>query len=157
MDHSATVVDRRAWWSAQRKSYNKALIIAAPASLLATFIVWALFEDRLPCLEINGLMIFASIPLFAIGLALANVCYLLGPLAERIVRPRNVTFFRSSLYRIGLGFSLLLVFEPAIVNLIAALLGPLPCTDKLGQRHGAGTSLPGMSRACTAREYRKAV
>src|SRR5204863_7876642 len=108
---------------------------------VAALTVCGLFEDRLPCLEITGFSILAGFPLFLIGLALANICYLLGPLSERLVRPRNLTAFRSWVFRAGLGFSLLLAFSPAILNLIAALLGPLPCTDKLGRRHGAGAIL----------------
>ena len=137
---SANELDRRSWWSANRRRYNVALIIAAPLSLIATITVWGLFEDRLPCLEITGFSILAGVPLFLIGMALANICYFLGPLSERIARPRNVRPFRSWIYRAGLTFSVLLVFSPAILNLIAALLGPLPCTDKLGRRHGAATT-----------------
>lgn len=144
---SENIVDRRLWWSARRKRYNVALIIAAPLSLVATLTVWWLFEDRLPCLEITGFSILAGFPLFLIGLALANICYLLGPLSERIVHPRNVTSFRAWVYRAGLAISVLLVFAPAILNLIAALQGPLPCTDKFGQRHGAGTTLTPITSA----------
>jgi hypothetical protein len=132
--------DRKTWWSARRNRYNITLIIAAPLSLLATLIVWGLFEERLPCLEITGLGILAGFWLFLIGLLLANICYLLGPLSERVVRPRNVALFRSWVYRAGTAFSVLLLFAPAMVNLIAALLGPLPCTDKLGVRHGVGST-----------------
>ncbi len=110
------VADRRSWWSARRKRYNVALIIAAPLSLVVTLAVWGLFEERLPCLEITGFSIAAGFPLFLIGLALANVCYFLGPLTERIVRPRNITSFRAWAYRVGLIFSVLLVFAPAILT-----------------------------------------
>jgi hypothetical protein len=136
------VADRRAWWSARRNRYNVTLICAAPLSLIATLIVWGFFEERLPCLEINGASILLGIPLFLIGLLLANICYILGPLSERLVRPRNVTVFRTWVYRAGAAFSVLLVFFPALINLIAALLGPLPCTDKFGRRHGLGPNSP---------------
>jgi hypothetical protein len=131
-------VDRRTWWSRRRNRYNITLLIAAPLSLVATLIVWGLFEERLPCLEITGFSIAAGFPVFIIGFLLANICYLLGPLSEWVVRPRNVTTYRTWVYRAGTAFSVLLVFSPALVNLIAAFLGPLPCTDKFGQRHGLG-------------------
>lgn len=133
---SLYAIDRRTWWSARRKRYNMALILAAPLSLVATLTVWGLFEDRLPCLEISGFSVIAGIPIFAIGLALANVCYNLGSLSERIVRPRNVVRFRSVVFGAGLVLSLFLIFTPPIANLAAALLGPVPCTDKFGVRHG---------------------
>ena len=133
---TVTEVGRRAWWSARRKRYNITLIAAAPLSLVATLAVWGLFEERLPCLEITGVSIILGFPLFLMGLLLANICYLLGPLSELMVRPRNVVLYRTWVYRAGTAFSLLLVLSPALVNLVSALLGPLPCTDKFGRRYG---------------------
>ena len=128
-------IERREWWSARRGRYNVTLVLAAPVSGLSLLVIWGLFEDRLPCLEITLLSIFAGVILFAFGLALANICYFLGPLSERIIRPRNTASFRHWVYGLGLAFSLLLVFLPPLGNLAAALLGPLPCTDKFGQQH----------------------
>jgi hypothetical protein len=130
------VVDRRTWWATQRKCYNITLTIAAPLSLVASLIVWGVFEKRLPCLEITAVHGFLALPLFMIGLVLANICYFFGPLSERIIRPRNVNNFRSWVYGAGAVFSVVIVFSPAILNLISALLGPFPCTDKFGVRHG---------------------
>jgi hypothetical protein len=128
-------VGRREWWSAQRRRYNLAIILAAPVSGISLLVIWGVFEERLPCLEITLFQIFAGVPLFALGLGLANVCYFLGPLSERIIHPRNTASFRHWLYGLGLAFSLLLVFSPPLVDLAVALLGPLECTDKFGIRH----------------------
>jgi hypothetical protein len=125
----------KAWWSAQRRRYNIALVIAAPISAVSLLTIWGFFEERLPCLEITGFSIIFGGILFLLGLGLANICYLLGPLSERIVRPRNAFVFRRWAYGIGLAFSLLLIFSPPLLNLIVALLGPLPCTDKFGHAH----------------------
>jgi hypothetical protein len=112
-----------------------ALVLAAPVSCLSLLVIWGLFEDRLPCLEITLPQIFAGAIFFGFGLVLANICYFLGPLSEQIIRPRNAASFRRRVYGAGVAFSLLLVFLPPLANLAVVLLGPLPCTDKFGERH----------------------
>jgi hypothetical protein len=128
--------DRKAWWSGHRRQYNVALLISAPVSGALLFAVWAVFEDRLPCLEINGFSIVFGIILFVLGLGFANICYFFGPLAERLVRPHNTVAFRRWVYGTGLAFSLLLIFLPPMTNLGAAILR-LPCVDKFGNRIGS--------------------
>jgi hypothetical protein len=125
--------DRRAWWSTQRATYNITLAIAFWIAVVSWFAIWALFEERLPCFEINGASLFLGIILFGFGVGLANICYLLGPLSERLVRPRTPKLFRRCVFGIGLAFSLTLIFFPVGVTLTNALLGPLPCTDKFGR------------------------
>jgi hypothetical protein len=129
----SAAAERRAWWSAHRRQYNIALLISAPISAASLFAVWAVFEDRLPCLEISGFSIAFGIILFALGLGLANICYFLGPLAERLVRPHNAIAFRRWVYATGLALLLLLVFSSPLMNLHAAILR-LPCVDKFGNR-----------------------
>ena len=112
------------WWSTQRPRYNKILIIAAPTSFASLLLIWWIFEPRLPCFEITGLSIVLGGILFLIGLGLANLCYFLGPLFESIMNPKNVHIFRQTVFYIGTGFSILLIFFPVIGNLIAAFIGP---------------------------------
>jgi hypothetical protein len=135
----SAMADRKAWWSAHRRQYNIVLLTSAPISAALLFAVWAVFEDRLPCLEINGFSIVFGIILFVLGFGLANIFYFFGPLAEKIIRPPNAIAFRRWVYGIGLVFSLLLIFWPPIINLSAAILR-LPCIDKFGTRM---TSAPG--------------
>jgi hypothetical protein len=130
-------VDRRAWWSARRRRYNITLFIAAPISFVFLMTVWGLFEERLPCLEITGVVIIFGAMLFLVGVGLANICYFLGSLGERLIRPRNVFAFRRWAYGVGVAFSLLLIFSPPILNLFVALLGQ-ECTDKFDERHTVG-------------------
>jgi hypothetical protein len=66
-------VERRAWWSVQRRRYNITLVLAAPISGVSLLLIWGVFEERLPCLEITLLTILAGGVLFALGLALANI------------------------------------------------------------------------------------
>jgi hypothetical protein len=89
-------------------------------SLLA---VWWLFEARLPCLEITFPSLLLGGILFLVGLGLANLFYFLGPISERLLRPKNFGVYRRIVFALGATFSVLLIFLPAIGNLIAAALG----------------------------------
>lgn len=54
-------------------------------------------------------------------MAMANVCYFLGPLSERIVRPRNIATYRKTAFRLGFWFSVLLPFTiPALLAYLCA-------------------------------------
>jgi hypothetical protein len=130
--------DRRAWWSARRRRYNLTLFVAAPISGAILLTVAGLFEERLPCLEISGVIVIFQGLVFLIGVGLANICYFLGPLGERLIRPRNAPAFRRAAYRAGVAFSLLLIFAPPLLILWSAFIGPDECFDKFGDRHVSG-------------------
>ncbi len=87
-------MERKVWWSAQRRWYNITLIIAAIISAVFLLTVWGLFEERLPCLEITSFSILFGGILFLLGLGAANIFYFLGPLSERLACPRNTIVFR---------------------------------------------------------------
>lgn len=48
-------------------------------------------------------------------MAIANLCYFLGSLAERIVKPENVMRFRHLSYWLGFSFSVALPFTIPIL------------------------------------------
>jgi hypothetical protein len=100
-----------------------ALIAAAPVSFICLLLVWWIFESRLPCLDITGFSIIAGMIIFLVALVAANVMYFLGPLSEILFRPNNKNAFRKHLYALGRGFSLLLIYSPALGNLFTAVFG----------------------------------
>lgn len=136
---------RRAWWSARRRRYNITLLVAAPVSGVMLLMVWALFADRFPCLEVTAFILFFWGLLFLVGVGLANICYFLGPLGEWIIRPRDVLAFRRLTYGTGVAFSLLLISAPLILNLGVALFAE-ECTDKFGDRHVIGRAAAPIER-----------
>jgi hypothetical protein len=104
------------WWSERRLRYNLALFAAgACAFILYAAVVWS-FQERLPQAEITLFTIIVQGIGFLCAVLVANVCYLLGPLAERVVAPGDVERFRLSTYRLGFWFSVALPFLiPALV------------------------------------------
>ncbi|MCU1285876.1 MAG: hypothetical protein JWO13_2226 [Acidobacteriales bacterium] len=109
----------RNWWEQRRLRYNIGLVAAG----LLAFVCYVVVVDRGIS---TGTMPDAEITLFttafqAVGylfmMALANVCYLAGPLSESIVKPTNVDHYRRLTFRLGFWFSVLLPFT--IPGLIA--------------------------------------
>ncbi len=113
------------WWAARRLRYNLILLLGAAGSFVSLLAVGWLFEARLPCLEITAFSVLFGGILFVAGLGLANLCYFLGPLSERLVHPKNVLAFRRAAFTLGTGFSLALIFLPVVGNLVAAAFGPV--------------------------------
>jgi hypothetical protein len=109
--------------------------VAAAISAASQIAVLGLFEERLPCVEVTAFTMGFGGVLFLLGLGVANIFYFLGPFSEVVLRPRQPIVFRRWAYRLGLSFSLLLIFLPTLALLISGIFGPLPCTDKFGVRH----------------------
>lgn len=116
----------KSWWEQRRLRYNMGLVVAG----LLAFICYVGAVDR----GISaGAMPGAEITLFttafqAIGylfmMAVANVCYLAGPLSESLVKPTNLDRYRRITYWLGFWFSVLLPFSiPALVLLNPSRVG----------------------------------
>lgn len=106
----------RGWWAARRLRYTVTLAVAGVAAfLLYTIVVWSSMDELGPEAEIT---LFTTIFQGVGGLVflgLANVCYGLGPLLERMVPERCVGGYRRWAYRAGLWFSCALPFAVPIL------------------------------------------
>ena len=110
---------REVWWSGRRRRYNVSLLIAG----FAGFICYAIAVQR--CTELHApgeweITIFTTFFqgfAYLVAMGVANVCYFMGPWSERILRPRNVTTFRTLAFRLGLWFSVLLPLTPSAILL----------------------------------------
>ena len=111
------------WWAAHRWRYNAVLLLGAIASFFCLFVIAWLLSARLPCLEITAFSVAFGGMAFLAGLALANICYGLGPLSERWLQPKNALAFRRVAFALGTVSSLLLIFFPVVGNLVAAAFG----------------------------------
>jgi hypothetical protein len=109
-----------AWWSARRLRYNLGLVVAGILAFIAYVVVGSTMLQSDADFEVT---IFTTLfqgvgYLFMIGVA--NVCYYLGPISERIVRPRDSDRYRRICFRLGFWFSVLLPFSiPALLATLA--------------------------------------
>jgi hypothetical protein len=113
---SDSISDTFRWWSAHRLRYNVGLLLGGlVAFLLYVTFAWT-FAHRFNQLEITAFTIAFQALAFAVVVVIANVCYFLGPLVERIVKPSDVVKFRLRTFNLGFWFSVLLPFSlPAAV------------------------------------------
>ncbi len=106
------------WWAQRRLRYNIGLVVAG----LLAFAAYVAVVDRGIS---KGTMPGAEITLFTTAfqgfgyllmMAIANLCYNLGPWSESIIRPTDIETYRRVAYWLGFWFSVLLPFAiPALV------------------------------------------
>jgi hypothetical protein len=110
------------WWQARRLRYNLALGaagLAAYALFVGLFYafgnpLWKRWQDAL------SMTLFLGVA-FLILMGAANVCYVLGPVMESLVKPSDVERYRKTTFAMGFWCSVALPFAfPAIglANLI---------------------------------------
>jgi hypothetical protein len=98
------------WWGARRLRYNVALVLAGlGAFILYVALVWS-FQERLSQVEVTAFTVAFQAIGYLAAMALANVCYFLGPLCERVVKPADLNSYRTAAYALGLWFSVALPF-----------------------------------------------
>jgi hypothetical protein len=115
--------DRRAWWRARRLRYNVALVVAGVAAFFSyAAIVWTApagaLGDAPEGPEITAFTTLFQAVGYLMAMAIANVCYGLGALGERVLQPRDVSRFRRVAYTAGLCFS---VASPFTIPLLVGL------------------------------------
>ena len=121
MKVSDSTPDTSRWWSAHRLRYNVGLLLAGfLAFLLYVTFAWT-FADRLNQLEVTAFTIAFQALGFVVAVVIANVCYFLGPVSERLLKPYNVAKFRLTTFGLGFWFSVLLPFSLPAAVLYAAV------------------------------------
>jgi len=101
------------WWSRHRLRYNIGLVVAG-------FFAFACYVGVVSWGDSIGAIPDAEVTLFttafqAVGylfmMAVANICYFLGPLSERIIKPTDLETYRRITFRLGFWLSVLLPFS----------------------------------------------
>lgn len=108
---------RRHWWALRRWRYNAWLLGALAATCVSLLVINGVFDERInpPIVDAKGDFIGRDNDLSpalcfgcgfgAIGLALANLCYGLGPLVEQCVPAARVATYRRWAWRAGVAFA----------------------------------------------------
>ncbi len=105
---SPPAVDAAAWWGARRGRYNRALVAAGALAFLG---YCAALGARCP--DTAEVTVFTTLFQgvgYLLAMALANVCYGLGPAVERLVPPAFRGRYRRWAFAAGLAFSAALPF-----------------------------------------------
>lgn len=99
------------WWQARRRSYNRALLVAGLAAFLCQVaaVTFATPRDA-DEIELTLFTVTGQALGYLLMMAVANLFYSAGPVAEKIVRSRDIMRFRSRLFTAGLCFSAALPF-----------------------------------------------
>jgi hypothetical protein len=114
------------WWEKRRLLYNLGLVVAGILAFACYVFVLIHFEDVIRAPDPSQEDAFT---LFTIGLQgfgylfmmlVANVCYFLGPISEKLIRPHNVDAYRKIAFRLGFWGSVALPFcVPVLLTLLA--------------------------------------
>jgi hypothetical protein len=109
------------WWPKHRFRYNIALIFAG----LLAFACIAIVGECCPALEIEvtaftlGFQLIGYITMIAV----ANICYQLGPWIEQFLVPKDLGRYRRIAFDLGLSFSVLLPLSIPAFLAISCVFG----------------------------------
>jgi hypothetical protein len=125
VERNATNESAAQWWGARRLRYNLALVLAGISAFIAYVVLAWSFEERLNQVEVTAFTVVFQAVGYLMAMAVANVCYFLGPLSERVVKPADLSSYRRAAYNLGLWFSVSLPFlVPAALVYVIATSGP---------------------------------
>lgn len=113
-----------AWWEARRRRYNVGLVVAGLFAFLAYATIGATLVPEEADFEISLFTVAFWGIVYLLLIAVANVCYFLGPVSEWCVRPSDPARYRRVCYALGFGFSVLLPFSMPVMLAITALVHP---------------------------------
>lgn len=111
-------MNTRQWWESRRLRYNLGLIIAGILAFSCCVVVVGTdrFMQRHPEAEMTLFTTLFQGVAYLFMMGIANLCYLLGPGSERLIKPKNVTTYRKLMFGLGFWFSVLLPFGiPALL------------------------------------------
>lgn len=109
------------WWGRHRLRYNIGLVIAGLLAFVAYAVIVFTFEARIPDADITVFTTLFQAVGYLVAMGIANLCYSLGSVSERILKPKNVTTYREAVYKLGFWFSMLLPFSiPVFIGYVVA-------------------------------------
>lgn len=105
------------WWSSQMPKYILGLAVAGILAFISYVIVGLGMLPPEEKFEVTVFTIMVQGFGYLIMMAFANVCYLIGPASEIMLRPDDVSQYREKWYKLGSQFSFSLPFcVPALLH-----------------------------------------
>jgi hypothetical protein len=99
------------WWEKRRLRYNVGLVIAGIFAFVAYAIVCTTLLPEEADVEITVFTTLFQGLGYLVMIGIANLCFFLGPISERALKPADLDKHRQIFYRLGFGFSVLLPFS----------------------------------------------
>jgi len=111
------------WWRKRRRNYNTAIILSGIGAFICYLVVFETFHNRLgPGADVTLFTTLFQGIVYLIVIGIANICYYIGPISEKIIKPKDIDRYRNTAYNLGLWGSIILPFLIPILVLIRALL-----------------------------------
>jgi hypothetical protein len=115
----AALTEAWRWWRAQRLTFNLSLAIAGWLAYGLNAAIFYLGFHRPIWLSVSGgvgMTLFLG-ALFLLMMGAANIAFLLGPLSEAWIKPKDRMGFRNVVFGLGLGMTIALPFLFPLGNL----------------------------------------
>lgn len=110
------------WWLERLPRYNVGLAVAGFLAFTAYVLVGSLLLSDDEKFEVTFFTILLQGIGYLVLMVIANVCYMIGPVSEGILRPDDVRQYRERWYKLGCRFSFALPFCVPVLLLIMAVL-----------------------------------
>jgi hypothetical protein len=106
-------VSAKEWWSRRRGRYNIGLIKAGLLAFVCyvAVVFWGTSIGAIPDADNNLFTTIFQGVAYLFMMVLANLCYWLGQLSERIIKPTDVDRYRRITFGLGFWLSVLLPFS----------------------------------------------
>lgn len=111
-------IDGWSWWQARRLRYNLALGGAGMVAYALALSISLAFGEPLwgTAGEAIGQTLFLGTGFLAL-MGIANVCYLIGPIGEAWLKPRDLAGYRRNAFAMGFWGSVAVPFLVPLLNL----------------------------------------
>lgn len=111
------------WWRKRRLQYNTAIILTGIGAFICYLVVFGIFHKRLgPGADVTLFTTMFQGIAYLLVIGVANICYYIGPISEKIIKPKDIDRYRNIAYNLGLWGSVILPFTIPILVIIRALL-----------------------------------
>lgn len=107
------------WWLPRLPLYNVGLAVSGIVAFIAYVIVGSLLVEDF---ELDGFSTLLQGIGYLVMMGVANVCYMIGPISESILRPDDVWKYRLRWHHFGCRFSFSLPFCVPVLVVISAVV-----------------------------------
>ncbi len=110
----------RKWWGRRRLVYNAGLVASGMAAFCTAAMMREFARNPSPETGVTPFTLLFQVLGYMLAMGVANLCYSLGPVVERWVRPEKVEAYRHWTFGAGLAVS---VMAPLGLPIVSALRG----------------------------------